>query len=352
MLLQSSLCLFLPQSKFFDRIKFMKVLVTGGAGYIGSQMVRQLVDKNYEVVVLDSLEDGHRAAVPKNVTLVIGDIHGQKLLDSLFNKHKFEAVLHFAGVISMAESMKDPYKYFYINTFGALSLLEVMVRHNVPRLIFSSTAGVYGDPARTPIKEEDEQSPTNPYGESKLMVERMLSWYDKVFNLTSISLRYFNAAGGTVDGKFGEDHKEETHIIPLAIKSALEKSQFTIYGSDYKTKDGTNFRDYVHVIDLCDAHLLALDALINNHKTDFYNVGPEIGFSNKEVVTMVKKVTGVDFPVTIGERRSGDADSLIADSTKIKKELGWKPKYSDLKTIIETAWRWHKSHPEGYENWD
>lgn len=327
----------------------MKILVTGGAGYIGSQMLRQLLEKNYETVVLDNLEGGHKEALPKGTILVVGDIHDQKVLSSLFSQHKFEAVMHFAGVISMKESTENPYKYFYTNTFGALNLLEIMVKAKVKRLIFSSSAGIYGNPVHLPIKEDDPKAPTNPYGESKLMVEKILSWYDKIYNLRSISLRYFNAAGASLDGQFGEAHKDETHIIPLAAAAALSKSEFTIFGQDYQTKDGTCIRDYVHVIDLCDAHLLALNALMNNHPTASFNVGPGIGFSNIEVVEMLKKVSGINFAVKFGLRRPGDANELVADATKIKNELGWKPKFSDLQTIVETAWKWHQSHPKGYQ---
>lgn len=326
----------------------MKILVTGGAGYIGSQMVRQLLEKNHEVIIFDNLSGGHSAAIPKEAKLIVGDICERQILTDLFSKNKIDAVMHFAGVISMGESMENPYKYFYTNTFGALTLFEVMVKRGVKKLIFSSTAGVYGNPLRIPIKEDDPKNPTNPYGESKLMVEKLLGWYDKIFGLRSISLRYFNAAGADLEGKHGEDHKDETHIIPLAVKAALLKTEFTIFGQDYQTKDGTCIRDYVHIIDLCQAHFLALDALVNNHKTDFLNVGPGIGFSNIEVVEMVKKVSGVDFPVKFGKRRPGDANELVADSTKIQKEFGWKPKYSDLRTIVETAWKWHKTHPQGY----
>lgn len=328
----------------------MKILVTGGAGYIGSQMARQLLGRGYKVVIFDSLEEGYKAAVPPDATLIIGDIHDKDKLAEIFSSQKFEAVMHFAGVISMAQSMENPGKYFHTNTFGALALVEAMVKYKVSKLIFSSTAGVYGNPVRLPIREDDPENPTNPYGESKLMVERLLLWYDRIYNLSSISLRYFNAAGATLDGQFGEAHKEETHIIPIAIKAALENSEFTIYGSNYKTKDGTNIRDYVHVVDLCEAHLLALDALINGHKSDFYNVGPGIGFSNQGVVNVVKKITGIDFAVRIGERRPGDADELVADATRLKTELGWNPQYSDLETIIKTAWQWHKTHPDGYKS--
>lgn len=327
----------------------MRILVTGGAGYIGSQMVRELLHHGDEVVVFDNLIGGHKESLPKETKFIIGDILDRDALANLFKAEKIDAVIHFAGMISMAESMENPYKYFSTNTIGALTLIETMVKTNVRKLIFSSTAGVYGNPAETPIKEDDTKNPTNPYGYSKLMVEQMLSWYDKIYNLRSISLRYFNAAGATLDGNYGEDHKEETHIIPLALKSALAKSEFTIFGNDYKTKDGTCVRDYVHVIDLCDAHLLALDALLNSHKTDVFNVGPGVGYSNKEVVDKVKEITRIDFPIVTGKRRPGDVDELIADASKIKQELGWKPKHSDLETIVKTAWEWHKNHLNGYQ---
>ena len=327
----------------------MKILVTGGAGYIGSQMVRELLAKKYEVVVFDNLEEGHKEAVPDGATLVVGDINDKASLDTLFSSHPFDAVMHFAGFISMAQSMKIPYKYFRTNTFGALHLFETMVKHNVLKLIFSSSAGVYGDPLKVPIAEDDAKAPTNPYGQSKLMVEDILGWYSKIYNLASISLRYFNAGGATLDGAYGEDHRDETHIIPLAMKAALQKSPFTLYGTDYKTKDGTCVRDYVHILDLCDGHLLALDGLSNGHPTDSMNVGPGIGHSNGEVIDMVKKVTNIDLQIVEKARRPGDADELVADATKIKKELGWQPKYSDLETIVKTAWKWHKNNPNGYQ---
>ncbi len=326
----------------------MKILVTGGAGYIGSQMVRQLLGKGYQVVVLDNLTGGYDKAIPEGVQAAVGDIHDKEVLSKIFSENNFEAVLHFAGVISMKESTENPYKYFYTNTFGALNLFEVMTKFGVKKLIFSSSAGVYGNPLKLPIAEDDSKNPTNPYGESKLMVENVLKWYDKIYNLRSISLRYFNAAGASLDGNFGEAHKDETHLIPLACKAALKNKEFTIYGKDYKTKDGTCVRDYVHVVDLCEAHLLALNALASGHKTEAFNVGPGIGYSNIQVVEMVKKISGVDFRVRFGERRPGDANELVADTSKIKKELGWEPKYSDLETIVKTAWLWHRDHPDGY----
>ena len=227
----------------------MKILVTGGAGYIGSQMVRQLREKNHEVIIFDDLSSGHRMAAGET-PIVTGDLLDKNALEALFNEYQFEAVMHFAGVISMKESMENPYKYFQINTFGALNLLETMVKHKVLKLIFSSSAGVYGNPISLPIKEEDLKNPTNPYGQSKLMVEEILAWYDKIYNLRSISLRYFNAAGASLDGQFGEDHQDETHIIPLACQVALKNQEFIIFGKDYQTKDGTCVRDYVHVEDI------------------------------------------------------------------------------------------------------
>lgn len=325
----------------------MKILVTGGAGYIGSQMVRQLREKNHEVIVFDDLTSGHKMAVGET-PIVTGDLLDKKALEALFSEYQFEAVMHFAGVISMKESTENPYKYFQINTYGALNLLETIVKHHVLKLIFSSSAGVYGNPLKIPIAEEDQKNPTNPYGQSKLMVEEILTWYDKIYNLRSISLRYFNASGASLDGQFGENHQDETHLIPLAAQAALENREFTIFGKDYQTKDGTCIRDYVQVVDLCEAHLLALDALTSGHKTDAFNVGPGIGYSNNEVVAMVKKISGVDFPVKYGARRPGDANELVADPAKIKNELNWQPKYSDLEIIVKTAWDWHKNHPKGY----
>lgn len=328
----------------------MKILVTGGAGYIGSIMTRQLLDKGFEVVVVDNLSGGHRQAVDKRADFEKLDLADKKAVQGVFGKHQFEAVIHFAGVISMAESMKKPAKYFRTNTFNALNLFEIMVKTKVFKIIFSSTAGVYGNPVHLPIPENDPKNPTNPYGESKWMVEKILSWYDKIFNLRSISLRYFNAAGAGLKGKLGENHQPETHIIPLAVKTALGKRKvFKLFGTDYPTLDGTCIRDYVQVEDLCSAHLLALEALLKGAKTTAYNVGTGKGYSNKEVVEAVKKVTGVDFPVKECPRRPGDAAKLVADPSRIKKELGWQPQHSDLETIVKTAWQWYKSHPKGYQ---
>ncbi len=326
----------------------MRVLVTGGAGYIGSQMVRQLVENEIDVVVIDSLENGHRAAVPSNVPLLIGHTGDARFLADVFARHTFDAVMHFAGYIEMKESTENPAKYFRNNVAHTNELLDAMVKAKVKRFVFSSSAGVYGDPSQVPIPEDHRTLPTNPYGESKLMVEKMLAWYDASHDVRSTSLRYFNASGAMLDGTFGEDHPGESHIIPLALKAALLKTQFKIFGDDYPTRDGTCIRDYVHVIDLCDAHLRALDALIKGHATTAYNVGIGRGYSNREIVQAARKITGTDFAVQIAPRRPGDASESVADSTRLREEFGWTPRHSDLETIVGSAWKWHKSHPKGY----
>ncbi|MBI2031264.1 MAG: UDP-glucose 4-epimerase GalE [Candidatus Levybacteria bacterium] len=322
----------------------MKILVTGGAGYIGSFMVKRLLKNGDDVVVLDSLERGQREAIDTKAKFVQGDLLNPEILENTFSTDKFDAVIHFAGYISMAESMENPKLYFQNNTLGSLNLIEQAVRHNIKSLVFSSTAGVYGNPIKTPISEDHQTLPTNPYGESKLMVEKILAWYNKIFGLSFASLRYFNAAGASLDGNMGEDHDPETHIIPLAIKATLGNSEFSLFGNDYDTPDGTCIRDYIHVIDLVESHLLTLQKLKENPDDYYYNVGTGKGYSNKEVLEMVKKISGIDFKVKNSSRRSGDVDVLIADPTKIKKELGFEPKYSDLETIVKTAWEWRKNN--------
>lgn len=319
----------------------MKILVTGGAGYIGSFMVKTLLDRGDAVTVVDNLKTGHKESVDKRAKLLIGDLKDLKFVQTIFND-KFDAVLHFAGLISMEESTKNPYAYFENNTFAALNLIETSVKNGVSKLIFSSTAGVYGNPLKIPIPEDHPTNPTNPYGESKLMVEKVLDWYRRLFGLNFVTLRYFNASGASLDGSMGEDHDKETHIIPLAMKAVLKGSEFNLYGDDYKTKDGTCVRDYIHVIDLVEAHVLALNKLDKDAGGFFYNVGTGMGYSNREVLKMIQDVTDMDLRIKISGRRPGDAEALIADSSKIKDELGFSPKYSDLKTIIDTAWKWHK----------
>lgn len=326
----------------------MKILVTGGAGYIGSFMARRLLERGDEVIVLDNFSRGYKEAVDARARLIEGDVLDENLIDSLFTENRFDSILHFAGYISMAESMENPSMYFKNNVFGALRLIENAVKNNVGSFIFSSTAGIYGNPIKALIPEDHPTSPTNPYGESKLMVEKILSWYNKIYGLNFASLRYFNAAGASLDARLGEKHNPETHIVPLAIKSVLENSEFSLYGNDYNTKDGTCIRDYIHVIDLVESHVLVLDELIKDGNLPtgrqglFYNVGSGKGYSNKQVLEMVKKVSGVYFKIKISGRRPGDAEVLIADPSKIKRELNFEPKYSDLETIVKTAWEWHK----------
>lgn len=321
----------------------MKILVNGGAGYIGSFMVRRLLDDGYDVLVADSLERGHESFLDSRSKFIKGNLLDKNFVKDLFSNNQINAVIHFAGYISMAESVEKPSIYFENNVFAVLNILEEMKKNNVKNLIFSSTAGVYGNPIEVPIPEEHPKSPTNPYGESKLMVEKILEWF-KPLSINFACLRYFNAAGASLDGTRGEGHNPETHIIPNAIASALNNTQFTLFGDDYNTKDGTCIRDYIHVLDLVDAHILALKKLEKENGGFFYNVGTGNGYSNKEVIEMVKKISGIDFNVTITKRRPGDAEVLVADVTKIKQELGFNPKYSDLETIVKTAWLWHKNN--------
>jgi UDP-glucose 4-epimerase len=328
----------------------MRVLVTGGAGYIGSQMVRQLIENQMDVVVADSLENGHRAAVPANVPLRVGDLGDEKFLNDIFTRDKFDAVIHFAGYIAVGESVANPIKYFCNNIEKTIRLLDAMLKANVTRLVFSSSAAVYGNPTQVPIPDDHPKQPINPYGESKYLVEKMLQWLGAATPLRAISLRYFNACGATLDGNFGEDHPDEGHIIPLALRAAQNGKPFLLFGDDYRTRDGTCVRDYIHVIDLCDAHLRALDALTRGHATDAYNVGTGRGFSNREIAETIRRVTGIDFEIRIAPRRPGDPDELVADSSRLQKEFGWQPRHSDLETIIGSAWRWHKTHPNGYED--
>lgn len=322
----------------------MNILVTGGAGYIGSNMVRMLASRGHNPIVLDSLEYGHKEAVPE---VIVGNVKDKAVLDSIFSKQKIDAVIHFAGYLMVEESVRDPIKYMRNNVIAPVTLLNVMRDYNVDKIIFSSTAAVYGNPTTIPIPEDHAKNPTSPYGLSKWCFEELMN----VLKFQSISLRYFNACGAALDGKNGEDHLPETHIIPVAIATALGKQkEFRLYGTDYPTRDGSCLRDYIHIEDLCETHMLALDALANGHKTDVYNVATGQGTTNKEVVAEVKKVTGVDFSVKEAARRAGDPHSLVADPSKFKKEFGWLPKYSDISTIVSSAWKWHKNHPEGYEN--
>lgn len=326
----------------------MNILVTGGAGYIGSHMARMLVSRGFEVTVLDSMEFGHKKAVPKEATLVVGNTADRAILDQCFEK-PVDAVIHFAAYLSVEESVAQPVKYFYNNVISPVTLLEAMAAHDVRKFIFSSSAAVYGNPTTVPIAETHAKNPESPYGLTKWSFEELLRVFDKSEQIRSISLRYFNASGASLDGLHGEAHANETHIIPLAIATAMGKRhEFHLFGTDYPTRDGSCERDFIHVEDLCEAHIMALDALLAGHATDVYNVATGHGCTNKELVAQVKKTTGVDFPVVESARRPGDPGILVADSTKIKKELGWTPAHSDIETIVKSAWNWHKSHPNGY----
>lgn len=320
----------------------MDILVTGGAGYIGSFMVKRLLEKNFNVSVIDNLERGDKNVIDSRAALLEGNILDKKFLNSAFSNHKFDLVIHFAGYISMKESMESPGLYFENNTFGALNILEAMRENNVGKFVFSSTAGVYGNPLKNLIPEDHQTIPTNAYGESKLMVEKILSWFNNIYGINYVALRYFNAAGASLDGDMGENHLPETHIIPNAINAALDSSEFVLYGEDYETPDGTCIRDYIHVIDLVEAHVLSIEKMEKEKGGFIYNVGTGKGSSNKEVIEAVKRVSGINFKVKIEGRRPGDANVLVADPKKIKEDLGFAPKYSDLETIVRTAWEWHK----------
>lgn len=324
----------------------MQILVTGGAGYIGSFMVKKLLDLDYSVVVIDSLERGHRNALDKRVIFIEGDLRSKEFITDILSTHRIDAVIHFAGYISMGESMENPEIYFENNSFATLNLLEAMVKQNVKHFIFSSTAGVYGNPHSVPIDESHMKVPTNPYGESKLMVEQMLKWYQKIHGINFVALRYFNACGAALDGSLGEAHDPETHIIPNAIIAGLQNKEFFLFGQDYKTPDGTCIRDYIHVLDLVQAHVLALNKISGEQGGFFYNVGTGKGYSNKEVLDIIKEITKIDLRIVVKEKRPGDADKLIADATRIQQDLGFTPEYSSLEMIVKTAWEWHKRNIE------
>ena len=329
----------------------MKVLVTGGAGYIGSVVADELLQAGHQVVVFDNLSRGHRQAVPKNAELVVGDLADRASLDGLLRSCAIDAIMHFAALIEAGESMKAPEEFFRNNTANALTLLEAMLAARVKRFVFSSTAALFGNPVRTPIEEDDPIHPTNAYGESKLLVERMLAWFHQIHGLRYASLRYFNAAGASRADK-GEAHQPETHLIPRILQVALGRADHVnIFGTDYPTPDGTCIRDYIHVSDLAHAHLLALHALENtlgNSSPLIYNLGNGHGFSVRQVVEVAREVTGHPIPVIESPRRAGDPVVLIASSEKIRRDLGWQPKFPDLKTIVESAWQWHRTRPDGY----
>jgi UDP-glucose-4-epimerase GalE len=328
-----------------------KILVTGGAGYIGSYMCKYLSKKGYEPVVLDNLIYGHREAV-KWGPFFEGCISDSKQLDRIFTEHDISAVMHFAGFCYVGESVKDPAKYYTNNVVKTLKLLQSMIKNNILKIIFSSSCATYGEPVEIPITENHPQNPINPYGRSKLMVERILKDFHDAYGLKSVSLRYFNAAGADPDCEIGEDHRPETHIIPLILKTALgQRERFQIYGGDYPTNDGTCVRDYIHIDDLAQAHFLALEILLNGKDVgEAYNLGNGEGYSNKEVAETAMAVTGRNIDFEIVSRRAGDPAVLIGSGARATNDLGWKSRFPDLKSIIETAWNWHKKHPGGYSD--
>ena len=324
----------------------MNVLVVGGAGYIGSVVAAGLIDAGHSVTVFDNMSRGHIEAVPAAARLVTGDLEDRAALDRLLATGSFDGVLHFAALIEAGESMKVPERYFRNNTANTLNLLEAMLKHGVGRLVFSSTAALYGNPVRVPIEEDDALAPTNAYGESKLLVERMLAWFHQCHGLRYASLRYFNAAGAA--GERGENHQPESHLIPRVLQVALGQSeQVPIFGTDYPTPDGTCVRDYIHILDLASAHLAALEALATRDRL-VYNLGNGQGFSIRELIEVARRVTGHPIPAGEVARRAGDPAILVASSARIQRELGWRPQYASLEAIIASAWEWHQRHPNGY----
>ncbi|SFM04200.1 UDP-glucose 4-epimerase GalE [Pelosinus propionicus] len=329
----------------------MSILVLGGAGYIGSHAVYQLVEQGHEVVVLDNLQTGHEQAVHSKATFYNGDVRDKEFLRHVFAKEDIHTVMHFAASSTVGESMENPLKYFDNNMYGAQILLETMNEFHIKNIVFSSTAATYGEPKQVPITEDMPTNPTNPYGESKLAMEKLMKWCDVAYGIKYVSLRYFNVAGARCDGRIGEDHAIETHLIPLVLQVALGKREYiTIFGEDYQTKDGTCIRDYIHVEDLIEAHILAMNYLRNQGESDIFNLGSSQGFSVKEIVEAARAVTKHPIPIKIGERRAGDPSTLIASAAKAKEILGWQPKRTLIQQIITDAWNWHQNHPEGYND--
>ena len=325
----------------------MDVLVVGGAGYIGSHMVKMLSKAGHSVITLDNLSNGYKDAV-KYGSFIEGDIADTGLLNKLFSEHRFDGVMHFASYIQVAESVEKPSMYYRNNVTNTQVLLDAMLEHGIKTFIFSSTAATFGEPEYSPIDEAHPQKPINPYGHSKLMVEQILSDYDHAYGLKSVCLRYFNAAGADPEGELGERHLPETHLVPLVLQAASgRRENITIFGTDYDTPDGTCIRDYIHINDLCSAHLLGLEHIVAGGESRAYNMGNGQGYSIKEVIDVAKQVTGSDFTVSLGARREGDPARLVADSSLLQKELGWKPLYADLQTIIRHAWEWEQQ----YNSW-
>ncbi len=327
------------------------ILVCGGAGYIGSHTVSELIDKGEEVIVVDNLQTGHMGAIHPKAKFYNGDIRDKEFMNKVFNENRIEAIIHFAASSLVPESMDNPLKYYDNNVYGTQVLLEMMYKYSVKKIVFSSTAAVYGEPEGLPILETDRTNPTNPYGETKLTIERMFSWADRAYGIKYISLRYFNVAGAHIEGKIGEDHNPETHLIPLVLQVPLGKREYiSIYGDDYDTHDGTCIRDYIYVTDLANAHILSLGKLRKGSDSSIYNLGNGEGFTVREIIEAARKVTCHPIPEVVTKRRDGDPAKLVASSEKAMKELGWKPQYTNIEDIIASAWRWHQNRPNGFED--
>jgi UDP-glucose 4-epimerase len=327
----------------------MSILVLGGAGYIGSHAVYQLIEQNNDVVVVDNLQTGHKGAIHPDATYYEGDIRDKAFLRTVFSNEEITGVLHFAANSLVGESMEQPIKYFDNNVYGTQVLLEVMMEFGVKHIVFSSSAATYGDQEVMPITEEMPTNPASTYGDTKLIMEKLMKWCDVAHGLKYVSLRYFNVAGARSAGEIGEDHNPETHLIPLVLQVALGKREFiSIYGDDYDTEDGTCIRDYIHVEDLIDAHILALHHLQNGGDSDTFNLGSSEGCSVRQIIDTARKVTGHPIPAKVTPRRAGDPKALVASSKKAKEILGWEPKRTQIEQIIEDAWKWHQEHPDGY----
>ncbi|MDH6365491.1 UDP-glucose 4-epimerase [Enterococcus sp. PF1-24] len=329
----------------------MKILVLGGAGYIGSHAVDQLVNKGYDVVVVDNLLTGHRLAVHQSATFYEGDLRDKTFMQSVFEKEKIDGILHFAASSLVGESVENPLKYFNNNIYGMQILLEVMAEFDVKHIVFSSTAATYGEPEETPISETTPTNPKNPYGESKLTMEKMMKWCDQAYGMKYVALRYFNVAGAKSDASIGEDHDPETHLVPIILQVALgQRKELGIFGDDYDTPDGTCIRDYVQVEDLIAAHILALEYLKAGNQSNTFNLGSNNGYSVKEMLAAARKVTHREIPAKVMPRRAGDPGTLIASSQKTKEVLGWQPQYTEIEEIIASAWKWHLARPNGYDD--
>ena len=327
----------------------MSILILGGAGYIGSHTVYELIEQNEDVIVADNLDTGHIEAIHPKAKFYQGDIRDKDFLDNIFKKEKIDSIIHFAAYSLVGESMSNPLKYYENNLYGTMILLKSMIDNNINKIVFSSTAATYGEPENIPILENDKTFPKNTYGETKLSMEKMFKWIAEAYDFRYVSLRYFNACGAHISGKIGEDHNPETHLIPLILQVPLKKrSHINIFGDDYDTKDGTCIRDYIHVSDIANAHILAIKYLQNNGKSNIFNLGNDIGFSVKEVIESARDITGHNIPAQIDKRRLGDPATLIASSEKARQILGWNPIYTNIDEIISTAWKWHKNKPDRF----